>query len=679
MTDTADDVTSTSVDDYQPGGSPPEWSATTAADFESHLPALGLRNALVVALFVVLAAFSTYIVAYGQFTPYSRTELTVLVIGFAIGIQFLSEIESILRRESKSPVDVLAVAGLATLLVVSVVGSVYIFVTFDSLLDRTLNYYWYEYVFAGAITISLLEGARRAFGWLIPGVAILTGLYAYFGHHIPGVWGHPGYDLERMLEVLVLNFAGVYGSLGAIAATWIAIFLIYAGIIESLGGMEFIKDVAVYVGGKFQSGIAQCAVATSLFMGSITGSAVANTAATGSFTIPLMKRYNVSDRTSAAIESISSSGGQVMPPVMGAAAFLMADFLGINYSDLLIHAFIPAVLFYVAVIIIVAMVTTKENIVSPDFETDRSDLLAILANGSHIVLSVLALVYVLVVLQYDPLTSGVVGIFVLVAASFGLATVDELRSSDQGVVIRWVGVAKQVVHGLVVGARNVIPIIIVVGPIIMVVRIATLTGVNQTLSRLMLLYGSTLLVLLIIGALMAIVFGLGMPTVAAYMLVSIFVVPGLAEFGVQDLHSHLFVFYFAVLSGLTPPVAVVVAVAAGISGANFLQACLKSLKLSIPIFLIPFVFVYNGELVVWTTYTPITTLCVVVGIYMLSSAIVGTVFDVEYSTIERGGFLLASLAILFVPSIYAKIAIAVVSVLYVGYRQRTGRAVGLPI
>ncbi|WP_254838436.1 TRAP transporter permease [Natronomonas marina] len=675
-TEDVDEEQRTSLDlnvaSYKPGAGSVPLDATSIASLEGSLPRLTRANAGVVLVFALGIALSLYSVVFAYDRPYTRSQYTVLFLGLSLVLFFTKD--ALESKEYRNRYTRFVSVATAVGFVLAAGGaSIYFFYTFESLATRILDYYWYEYVLSAIIVLAVLEGTRRAYGLLLSAVAYLAIIYAYAGYLVPGRWGHPGYDTGRILEVTVLGLESIYGSLPTIGATWVAIFIIFAGLVQAYGGMELIRDIALYVGNRFTSGIAQIAVITSMLMGTITGSAAANTAATGSFTIPLMKRYNVDSEEAAAIESVASSGGQMLPPVMGTAAFLMAEIIGVPFADIVIWGLLPALLFYMTVSITVSIVTVRNGIEAPAVDISGGKALEVLRHGLNILLALAVLVYVLVILRYDPMTAGMYAILTLVGSTYVIAVVNAIRSTDEelSAATALVTTTKQTLNGLYIGAKSTAPIMIVLGPIAIVVSLVTLTAINQAISMLMVSYGSTLPLLLVLGALMSILFGLGMPTVAAYILVSIFVVPSLIRFGVPDVYGHFFVFYFAIISGITPPIAIVIAVASGIANADFVRTCVKAIPLALPGFIVPFVFVYNPSIIDWGATTPIVFLSMLVGTVLLVIAVLGYLFDNDYSAVTR--ILMAGVAvtILFAPWLLLQATLAAVALSFILYNTPT--------
>lgn len=681
MKDSGTDVTGhdaeleLAIEEYQPGAGTVPMSATSIVELNEALPQLARNNVSILLVSVLGILLATSAIVFAFFRPITRGQYTILFMGIALLMFF--------AKDAVEPKDYrnqytrwISTVSAVVLFLASGVTSAYFFLVFEDIATRILNYHLHEYVLAAILVIAVLEGTRRAYGLLLTSVGYLAILYAYFGYIVPGRWGHGGYSTERILEVTVLSLESIYGSLPAIGATWVAIFIIFAGLVQAYGGMDLIRDLAMYVGNRFSSGIAQIAVITSMLMGSITGSAAANTAATGSFTIPLMKQYNVDSEEAAAIESVASSGGQMLPPVMGTAAFLMAEMLGVPFADIIIWGLLPAMLFYISLSITVSVVTVRNGISTPDVEVKGSDAIGILKNGLNIMLALVVLLYTLVGLRYDPMTAGMYAIVTLIISTYAIGVVNAVRTdTTQSITVTSAleTTTKQTLQGLYIGAKSTAPIMIVLGPIAIIVSLVTLTAINQTISMLMISYGSTLPLLLILGAIMSILFGLGMPTVAAYILVAIFVVPAMVQFGVPDVYGHFFVFYFAIISGITPPIAIVIAVASGIADSNFVRTCIKAMPLALPGFIVPFVFVYNPSIIAWTVMTPLVFVSMLIGIVLLVVAVLGYYFADDFTWPARIVMIGCAAGILFAPSIAIQTSLAGLALLYLVYKTPAGQ------
>lgn len=645
-----------SIDSYKPGFESHPLSATNIDDLNDYLPSIRKDNSWIVLLTILGVIFSAYLIIWGLESVWGRPQHTMLILGGSLLIFYLEDYYQIDESSIRGSIYKYSALIFA---IGSMAACIYFFYAFDDLLNRLLNYYWYEYILSAFLVISTIESGRRAYGPLLPGVTLCAIGYAYFGQFIPGPLGnHPGYGTRRILEVSVLSLQGMFGQIPIIGATWVVVFIIFAGLIQSFGGMKFIRDIALSTVGRFKSGIVQVAVITSMAMGMITGSTAANTAATGSFTIPLMKSAGVDSESAAAIESVASSGGQMLPPVMGAAAFLMAELIGVPYADLIRYGLLPAILFYVCIAFTATIISIKDGIKSPTVHISRSELVSIFFNGSYIIASVAVLIHYLVIARYDPMTSAIYAIVALIGTALLLSVIT--AGNGKGVVNAVDVTIKEALHGLQYGARQMAPIMIILVPIAIIIEMITLTALNQTISTFMISYGNTLPILLLLGAVMSILFGLGMPTVAAYALVTIFVVPGLLEFGVDQVSSHFFVFYFAVISGITPPIALAIIIASNIADANFLETCIKAIPLGLAGFIVPFAFIYNNTLLIWDITTPLAFVVVLVGTLAIIIGLLGYGYGINYSLSTRVMYAIIGFAAIFSPMISIQIVLATV-------------------
>jgi len=495
-----------------------------------------------------------------------------------------------------------------------------------------LDYAPFEYLLAGLLLLIIVEATRRAYGNPFVAVIVVFVGYAYFGEFLPGWLAHSGIDVQRLIEVNVLTLDGIYGTVPRVGTTWVAIFLVYAGLLEGYGALNMVFAAGGAAEKRFRAGTAQTAVVASLLMGSINGSAVANTATTGSFTIPLMKERGIRSSTAAAIESAASSGGQVMPPIMGAAAFVMAGILNLPYIDVLLFALLPALLFYLSIAVSVQVVSLKQDIIdNPDSVETGADGgenafggdAGTFRRGLPLILSVVVLVYYLAVAQLSPLPSAIRAIGVLVIGQFLWQFY--LSGFDTASLRKTAGATLQ---GLQIGAVSNAPIFAVLGSIGILINLINVGSFTRLLTFAMLdQSGGSLLILLFFAMLMSIMFGMGMPTVAAYILVAIFIGPAIVEFGLDQIYAHMFVFYFAILSALTPPVALGCAVACKIADTGFLRTCWDAMKMALPVFLLPYTFVLHRNLLVWDAMTPVVFVTIALALFGVSFAVYNHIFQ----------------------------------------------------
>lgn len=508
-------------------------------------------------------------------------------------------------------------------LLLIVVVTVYVQLNFTDLLNRgrIFGVSDLEAAMGVAVILSVTDATRRAYGNAIGLTTAAVVVYALLGPYFPGILFHSGFTWQQVGSQAAMYIDGVYGFIIRIGVTWVSIFIIFAGMAKTYGLMDFVLDLSDEMGKALKSGVVHVAVISSLVMGSITGSAAANTATTGSFTIPMMKQQGVKKEFACAIESVASSGGQMMPPIMGVAAFLMADIVGIPYADVIQSAIIPAALFYLSVAVAVQLVVYKYDWITEPGDFDRS----ILRNGIPYTVPLGVLLYVLLVERFAPLSAGLYTIAALVVTlwAWNLGTSLYHEQSTSVATGSLYTSAKKTIVGFSQGAQDMAPLIGVLGALGVVVSLLGQTGLTQKISTQMVaLAGGVFILLLILAMLTSILFGLGMPTPAAYLLVVILVTPALGAVGVRELTAHFFVFYFAMLSAITPPVAIAVAVGSQIADSNFLKSTWQALKIGSPGFLIPYAFVANDSVIYWEfPRTIIASVFLTAGIVTLLMAI----------------------------------------------------------
>ncbi|WP_436348468.1 TRAP transporter permease [Natronorubrum sp. FCH18a] len=563
----------------------------------------------------------------------------------------------------------------------------YLWTNYSRLAHDTIGIYSDTDVLVGALLLLLiLDQSRRAFGLILPAVGAFGIVYAYAGPYFPGILGHGGITPKRIVTSTTVEFVGVFDTLVEVAATYIVIFIIFAGFLEAYGAMNYFVQVGAKAGRYVRSGITQTAVVTSIGMGSVNGSAAANAATTGAFTIPLMKNQGIDEDTAAAIESVASSGGQIMPPIMGAAAFIMAEITGTRYVHIITIGLLPALLFYGSVVVAVHLITIKEGAGLTELrETDTSltdegvdagpgesasniedvslgsqkqpdeidivrgatdkSIFRSLAEGLYLWIPVAVLIFTLIVLQYDPLYAG----FFATASIFPVALAQNVLLGDD-----WKAAtrdfAENTVEGCRLGISNAAPITLAVAAIAIFVGALSLTGFTQALAQgLISMSGGVLVLLLVFAMIAAIVFGLGMPTVAAYIVAVLLIAPALSDMGLRLETAHFFVFYFAILSAITPPVAIACIITSEIAKGNFWRVCFKAMALGLPLFLLPYVFVVNDSILYWTfPETVIVFPILFLGMVAVSVSIVNYLTE-DITLPVRIGFGVLGLAILFAP------------------------------
>lgn len=512
------------------------------------------------------------------------------------------------------------------------------------------------------LLVVVLEATRRLTGPTLPIACIVFILYALFGNHLPGILGHNGFTVQKLLEQVMLTSEGVFGSSLGITATYVVVFIIFASFLEVTGAGQFFIDLATGLTGSSRGGPAKVAVVGSCLFGSISGSSVANVVSTGTFTIPLIKSVGYSPVFAGAVEAVASTGGQIMPPVMAAVAFIMADYLGVSYLSICKAALIPAILYYFCLFFMVDAKAIKLNIhgLAKD-ELPNTRL--VLKTGWYLAIPFVVLVGMMF-LNYTPMKSGFWALASLIVI---VLIADRKRLS-----------LDKVIQGLKGGATGIISVSATSACAGIIVGVIMLTGLGLKFTSLITtLSGGNLVIAMVIAAVVAIILGMGLPTVPAYIVMSSLVAPALIQMGATPIAAHMFVLYFAVLSCITPPVAIASYAAAAISGADAVKVGFASMKLGIIAYIIPFLFVLNPVLiaqgsiltVLWTFFTA----CV--GCVALTWAIEG-VIDEKISWPWRLACLAAAALTLFPEGISDLLGLAGFAVIVFVFKFRGKKAAG---
>ncbi len=439
---------------------------------------------------------------------------------------------------------------------------------------------WDQILFIVSV-VSVLLIARIYIGWTMVVLGVVALLYALFGYLLPGAYGHAGYSVSRLTSNLFLRTEGLFGLPMGVAAQYIFLFSLLGGLLLRSGLGQVFVDLAHALTGRVQGGPGLAAVVSSTMFSSINGSAVAGVVTTGTFTIPLMKKTGYRPKVAAAIEAAASSAGQIMPPVMGAAAFLMAEITNIPYATVALAALIPALLYVFAVLIAVRLEAGKFNLGRTD-HADIPKLGEILIKRGYMLLPLVALVAFLA-MGFTPSKSAVICIIATLAL---MPWRKETRVDPMGLL-----------DVAVTTVRCIFPIVAAVATAGILIGVLTLTGLALQISSLILsVGGDSLFLVLLLTMVASFILGLGMPTSAAYLLLAILIAPALVKFGLPVIAAHMFIFYYGLLSAITPPVALAAYAGASIAGANPNETAIESIRLGFVKVVAPFMFVYAPQL-----------------------------------------------------------------------------------
>jgi len=472
----------------------------------------------------------------------------------------------------------------------------------------------YELILGGILIYLTIEASRRTTGWSLAIFISGSLLYARFGEWMPTVLGHPDYDVERIISGLFMTTEGVYGSLTGISSTFIFLFVLFGTFMQESGAGKVFFGLASSLFGHVRGGPAKIAVVASSMFGLISGSAMANVSAVGQITIPMMKKAGYKPHFAAAVEAASGVGGQFDPPVMGGSVFLMMEILGVSYWAICKAAWPAAILYYVGIFFIVDFEAVKHNLKGQPKET-LPKFTEVLKEGFHFFIPPVILVYFLI---YVSVTESRAAFW----AVLSVPLVSMLRPSTR---MSW----RQILRALERGAIGFLPIAGVVVACNILVGMITLTGLGLQISSILIeLSGNSLLMLLLLTMIASIILGLGLPIIVSYLVLAILVAPALTQMGVEPLAAHLFIFFFALVSDLTPPVAPGAFVAAGIAGADMMRSAWMACRLGLVVYILPYMFVYNKALMLMGDLGEILAaiLTALIGVYALACGIQGYMF-----------------------------------------------------
>ena len=511
-------------------------------------------------------------------------------------------------------------------------------------------------VVVGIVAILLvLEIGRRSVGKILPIICILILGYCYFGHYVPGLLKTARFAVKRIAVFIYTSSDGLFGQTLYVSAKYIFLFILFGSILELTGAGKWFVDLAYAAVGKSRGGPAQAAVYSSMLMGTINGSGAANVVTTGTFTIPLMKKIGLKPSTAGAVEAVASSGGQIMPPVMGAVAFLMAEMTGIEYSSIALAALVPALLYYATLSISVYFIARRDNIAAADPD-EIQPLWQVFKTGWPYAIPLVVLV-ALIVLGFSVQMSAFYSIWVTLAVGFIMnrkeMTVRNILKAFESTVKSIAPVAAAcILAGIIMGSMS-------------------LTGFGLKISSLIeQISGGNLLFTLLLAMFASVLLGMGLPTSAAYMVLAVLVAPALIDMGVSKMAAHLFLLYFGALSTITPPVALSVFAACGISGAGVWETGWDAIKLASTGFIIPFIFALDNSLLLIGPVGGIVFAVVTafLGCIILSMAVSGWMLQ-KLNVVTRllllaAGVMLINSAIFWLNIVGAVLAAAVIVWLY---------------
>lgn len=516
----------------------------------------------------------------------------------------------------------------------SAVMPVYVFVRYNAFISTGFRASGMD-LFMGAVLILLvLECSRRISGPALSILSIIFLLYGVFGRHFPGVFMHRGYTWERIVTYLTTDITGIYGSTIKVSATYIVLFIIFGEVMNKCGMGQFFNDIANALAGHTKGGPAKVAVLASGFLGSINGSAVANVVTTGTFTIPLMKKTGYSKEFAGAVEATASVGGQLLPPIMGAAAFVMAETLGVQYPVIIRAAVIPALIYYLGIILQVQMRASRNNLMGiPKDQLPRAK--QVMKERGHLLIPIAFLLYMLIFSGRTVIVSA----FWTILVTIGVAQLRPISRMS----------LKDIADAFVAGAKSTVSVAIACACVGIIVGVCGLTGFALNVASTIISIGqSSIFLTLLFTMVTCMVLGMGLPSIPSYLITATIAAPALVQLNVPPIAAHMFCFYFAMFANLTPPVALAAFAAAGLSGGDPMKTGVTSVKLALAGFIVPYMFVYNQQLMladvtVLTGIRVVITACM--GVFLIALAAEGFLFTKANPLIRIASFAGAMLLI----------------------------------
>ena len=522
------------------------------------------------------------------------------------------------------------------LMILSAVTAIYMYINYNTIVNRAGVVNGTDVIVGAILTVLVLEATRRVCGSALPILSLIFILYALMGRragmipiNIPGIFLHRGYTLPKMFSNFYTNTEGIYGSSVNVASTYIFLFICFGEFMNKCGMGKFFNDIATALAGWSKGGPAKVAIIAAGLLGMINGAAVAVVVTTGSFTIPLMKKDGYDNEFSGAVVATGSVGGQLMPPVMGAAAFIMAETLGIKYNYLLVCAIIPAVIYYLGILFQIQLRADRLNM-KPTPKDELPKVGQVMKESGHLAIPIIFLVYML-------FFSGKTVIMAAFYSIICTIVIAELRKNTRMSL-------NDIINALAKSAVSTVSVAIACACVGCIVGVCSITGFALNLANAIVMIGqNSLLFTLVFSMVTCMILGMGLPSIPAYIITSTVAAPALVQLGIPDIAAHMFCFYFAMFANLTPPVALASFAAAGISGGDPMKTGWASVKLALAGFILPYMFVYNNSLlligqkinadtgkmeIVRTSFAAgaMTAVFSVIGVALLSIAVEGHLF-----------------------------------------------------
>ena len=567
-----DDESLSTTDNREPEVAPDTQAVLEKFDRDS--TTRNYRSKTVYYIMMIIAILYSLFHIYLVFNP--MPTLQSRSIHVAIGLVLIFLLYPMYKSQDRGKVPIydwiLSLGGIATAL--------YIYVEYTEIMTARISPNTMDIIMGIVAVILVLEAARRVTGLILPILALIFLSYPFFSHmdFLPNMMMTRQYDIGGIFRQLYLSTEGLYSTAIGASLNFIFLFILFGAFLQKSGMGQFFNDLALAIAGGYKGGPAKVAVVSSGFMGSINGAAVANVVSTGAFTIPLMKKVGYDKNFAGAVEASASVGGQILPPIMGASAFIMAETTGINYGVIALGAMFPAILYYFAVIMQVHYRAGKKNL--KGISRDNLPVIKeVLLERGHLLIPLVGLV-VMLFLNFPIARAALYTLALTVVVAM-------LRKTTRMSV-------KDVVLALASGAQQALSVMIACAVVGIIIGVVSLTGFASIMTSAIASIGAGSLFLTLFFTMIAsMILGMGLPSIPAYIITATMAAPALAEFGIPILIAHMFVFYFCIFANVTPPVALAAFAGAGISGGDPMRTGFQALKLSVAGFLIPFIFVYE--------------------------------------------------------------------------------------
>ncbi|WP_338752771.1 TRAP transporter permease [Bacillus sp. FJAT-52991] len=609
-------------------------------------------------LSVGLAGYHLYTAYFGPLDALRHRSLHTAIIAALVFILY----PAFYKKNSSNKVTIVdmlwSVAALAT-------GGYMIF-DYEGIAERMSIYMPSNVDIAfGILTIIVvIEGGRRVAGNALTILTVLFIAYAFFGHSFPDLLKHSGKDLEDIVAYMYLSTEGIYGIAISVSASYIILFILFGAFLNKSGMGKFFTDISLSVAGHTSGGPAKVSVISSGLLGSINGSALANVVTTGAFTIPLMKRVGYKPEFAGAVEATASVGGQIIPPVMGATAFIMAETLGMPYNQIALAAILPAFLYYLGIILIVHFRAKKLGLRGMS-RAELPNFWKVLKSGGHLLIPIFVLIGMLMAGK-TPLYAAFYAIVLSIVVSWFN------KETRMGI--------REILSAMEEGVRAALGVAMSCAMVGLIVGVSTLTGLGPKLTQSILVLGQGEMFLTLFFTMVAcIIMGMGLPSIPTYIITATMAAPALLELGVDPFVTHMFVFYFGILANVTPPVALAAFAGAGLAGANPNKTGFEALRLALSGFIIPYIFVFSPVLLMQNVTSPWevvwVTITAIIGILGLSVALER--YFITDLPLPLAALCLIGSVTLIVPGLWTDIAGFVVLSLVLG-QQILSRSKGRP-